>query len=208
MIVVTNMETMGFKAAMRGMRNAMNSWHLQDTYEEDGITIIGPNDLKLLTNLTNAGPSHRKALRMMHIQMDITAPLYWWKDYDTYKVSTVANSCSTMHKIHTRDLTMLDLSTEYMGPLELNLTQLVLDSINANRKLFLDTGDKVYWYRMIQLLPTSYNQRRTVDINYETALNILRDRSNHKQDEFREICEFLLNELPYMYEICKASMKK
>lgn len=209
MIKIENLQTFGFESALRGMRNAMNSWYLQD-FEKCGEDIkIGPNDMRLLLNLTKAGESHRKVLRMMHIQMDITAPLYWWKDYDTYKVATVANSCSTMHKIHAKEFTLDDFATDYLDHYGVNVLRATIDALNHYRETFNeDKTNKQAWYSMIQLLPTSYLQKRTIDINYEVALKILMDRRNHKLDEFRELCEFLLENLPYMSEIYKAATEK
>lgn len=203
MIIIENISTFGFETAMRGMRNAKNSWRLNDTVGD----VIGPNDLKLLLQLTTAGKSHRKALRMMHIQMDVTAPLYWWKDYDTYKVSTVANSCSTMHKIHDRDLTIDDFSIDQLDMHGRNLLSITIDTLNQYRRIFLDSGmkDRGAWYSMIQLLPNSYMQKRTLDINYEVALSISLDRHSHKLEEFRELVKSFKTELPYMNQIVEAS---
>lgn len=206
---IEHLEVFGFAGAVRGMRNAMNSWHLADSTIVEGNIIIGPNDLKLLLNLCKAGTSHRKVLRMMHIQMDITAPLYWWKDYDTYKVSTVANSCSTMHKIHAKFFNISDFATDHLDRFGLNLLTVTIDTLNHYRNIFIDSDlkDKHAWNSMIQLLPSSYNQKRTLDINYETALAILLDRRNHKLKEFRDLCETLLV-LPYMDDIYTAVNSK
>ena len=208
MIKLEKLETFGFEAALRGMRNAKNSWHLSDSTFEDGSVIIGPNDLKLLLNLTKAGESHRKALRMMHIQMDITAPLYWWKDYDTYKVSTVANSCSTMHMIHAKEFTMDDFATDQLENIGKNIIQVIIEALNFYRLEFINSGmkDKDAWYSMIQLLPSSYMQKRTIDINYETALKIINDRKYHKLNEFRELCDYLLTNVPYLGSIYNATI--
>ena len=208
MIKLEKMETFGFEAALRGMRNAKNSWHLSDSTFENGSVNIGPNDLKLLLNLTRAGESHRKALRMMHIQMDITAPLYWWKDYDTYKVSTVANSCSTMHMIHAKEFTMDDFSTDQLENIGKNIIQVIIEALNFYRLEFINSGmkDKDAWYSMIQLLPSSYMQKRTIDINYETALKIIKDRRYHKLNEFRELCDYLLENVPYLGGIYSATL--
>lgn len=209
MIKIENLQTFGFESALRGMRNAMNSWHLQD-FEKCGDEIkIGPNDMRLLLNLTKAGESHRKVARMMHIQMDVTAPLYWWKDYDTYKVGTVANSCSTMHKIHAKEFEVSDFATDYLDHCGMTVLQCTIEALNLYRDIFNeDKTNKQAWYSMIQLLPTSYLQKRTLDINYEVALKILIDRRNHKLDEFRELCEYLLENVPYMKEIYKAATDK
>lgn len=206
MIKIEKIKTCGWESSLRGMRNAMNSWHLSDSLYVDGDVVIGPNDMNLCLRLIKAGASHRKFLRMIHVQMDITAPLYWWKDYDTYKVSTVANSCSTMHKLHSRDLTLDDFARDQMDECALNLLKINIDSLNSYRKAFVDSGmkDKQAWYCMIQLLPTSYLQKRTVDLNYETILSIIHDRSNHKLDEFKDLCYILLTNLPYLSEFYSA----
>lgn len=206
MIKIEKIKTCGWESSLRGMRNAMNSWHLSDSLYFYGDVVIGPNDMNLCLRLIKAGASHRKFLRMIHVQMDITAPLYWWKDYDTYKVSTVANSCSTMHKLHSRDLTLDDFAHDQMDECALNLLKITIDSLNSYRKDFVDSGmkDKQAWYCMIQLLPTSYLQKRTVDLNYETILSIIHDRSNHKLDEFKELCYILLTNLPYLSEFYSA----
>ncbi len=208
MIKIEKMETFGFEAALRGMRNAKNSWHLSDSTLDQGSVNIGPNDLKLLLNLTKAGESHRKALRMMHIQMDITAPLYWWKDYDTYKVATVANSCSTMHMIHAKEFTMEDFSTDQLENIGKNIIQVIIEALNFYRLEFINSGmkDKDAWYSMIQLLPSSYMQKRTIDINYETALKIINDRKYHKLNEFRELCDYLLTNVPYLDSIYNSTI--
>jgi len=206
MIKVENIQTFGIVSAMRGMRNPLNSWHLNDSFVDDnGVEVIGPRDLDLLCRLSKAGTSHRKALRMMHIQMDITAPLYWWKDYDTYKVATVANGCSTMHKIHDKEFTLTDFSMEKLDGRGLMVLDEVVQALNYYRTVFNeDKSNKKAWECMIQLLPSSYNQKRTVDINYETAMAIIFDRRLHKLEEFRDICNIFLQELPYMKEICEA----
>lgn len=207
MIKIEHIETFGFMAALRGMRNAMNSWHLQDSTIENGVVKIGENDLKLLLNLTKAGESHRKVLRMMHIQMDVTAPLYWWKDYDTYKVSTVANSCSTMHKIHAKKFTLGDFSTEHLMDRGLASLRNNISELNYYRDMYIHSGlkDEKYWLSMIQLLGTNYMQKRTLDINYETALKIIQDRRNHKLYEFRILCQTFIDKLPYMEKIYLAT---
>ena len=229
MIKVENVEVFGWEAAIRGMRNPMNSWAKSDSYYgcelgeckscDDGEFgncrdfysdyIIGENDLDLMRRLYKAGTEHRKYLRMIHVQMDITAPLYWWKEFDTYKVGTTANSCSTMHKIHAKEFTLDDFSYEHLtlydpdGEIHydfLATLEDMVDELNMTRKLFLETNDKKWWWQMIQLLPSSYNQRRTVDFNYETAVNMIMQRCNHKLDEWRAFVDVLL-ELPYIKEI-------
>ena len=202
MIKIENLEVWGFRGAIRGMRNPMNSWNRMDTiFAENGDVIkIGDNDASLMLRLKNAGPDHRKYLRMIHIQCDVTAPLYFWKDYDTYKVSTVANSCSTMHKIHAYEINQSMFSTEDLDEIGLNVLQTTIDYMNYYREIYIASGmkDKTAWRKMIQMLPTSYNQKRTIDINYETLLNIFGSRSNHKLQEFRDFCSLLKKELPYI----------
>ena len=202
MIKIENLEVWGFRGAIRGMRNPMDSWNRMDTvFAENGDVIkIGENDASLMLRLKKAGPDHRKYLRMIHIQCDVTAPLYFWKDYDSYKVSTVSNSCSTMHKIHAYELNLSMFSTEDLDEIGLNVLQTTIDYMNYYREIYIASGmkDKTAWRRMIQMLPTSYNQKRTIDINYETLLNIFGSRSNHKLQEFRDFCSFLKKELPYI----------
>ena len=201
MIKVENIYTCGWEAALRGMRNPMNSWRFSDSTFETNNVSIGPADLALMMRLAKAGTDHRKYLRMIHIQMDVTAPLYWWKDYDTYKVATTANGCSTMHKLHAKDLTLDDFSKEDLDEIGVNILQTTIDYINYHRYRFVLDGDKESWRKMIQALPTSYNQRRTLDINYETALSMIHSRNNHKLQEFRDLCNILLVECPYLKEI-------
>lgn len=211
MIFVEKIETYGWGAAVRGMRNPKNSWDRSDSifYEEleqftdEGVEYfciptlnLGENDIKLMKNLRNAGTDHRKFMRMITVTMDITAPLYWWKEFDTYKVGTVADSCSTMHKIDARDLTFDDFSTEYLDAGEQDQLGRTIEAMNFNRKLFKDTGEKHYWYKMIQLLPTSFNQKRTVQINYEVIANFYKSRKGHKLDEWRDLCTILEEKLP------------
>lgn len=201
MIKVENIYTCGWEAALRGMRNPMNSWRLGDSTFGANNVSIGPADLALMMRLAKAGTDHRKYLRMIHIQMDVTAPLYWWKDYDTYKVATTANGCSTMHKLHAKDLTLDDFSKEDLDEIGVNILQTTIDYINYHRHRFVVDGDKESWRKMIQALPTSYNQRRTLDINYETALSMIHSRNNHKLQEFRDLCNVLLVVCPYLKEI-------
>ena len=209
MIEISNVEVFGWEAAIRGMRNPKNSWDKSDSrwidfedYDGGGFPdgqgsayVIGPNDLKLMKNLANAGDDHGKFLRMINVTLDINAPLYWWKEFDTYKVGTVANSCSTMHKIHAKEFVMEDFSHEhnlYYG----NLGH-TIDALNHAREQYLLTKDKKYWYSMIQTLPTSYNQKRTVQLNYAVLKNMYHSRRFHKLDEWRNFCEFFIRELPY-----------
>ena len=205
MIKIENTDIHGWEAAIRGARNPMNSWGKSDSYWthiEDAETLetanfqyfVGDNDLRLLTHLANAGPDHGKFLRMITVTVDITAPLYWYKEFDTYKVGTVANSCSTMHKIHSRDLTVNDFSYDrnrVPGWLEYTV-----NILNTCRKEYISTGDKSWWYTMIQILPSSYNQRRTVSLNYAVLRAMYHARKHHKLDEWREFCEWIRT-LPY-----------
>lgn len=196
MIQIENTEVHGFEAAIRGMRNPMNSWGKSDShYEADdsGKTVfhIGERDLKLMMQLAISGPEHRKFMRFITVTADITAPLYWWKEYDTYKVGTVANSCSTMHKLHAKKFEREDFSTDHLIPRMKEVLDVTIANLNACRGNFLETQDKKWWWQMIQLLPSSYNQRRTVFLNYETLSHIYRQRFNHKLDEWRNFCEWM-----------------
>lgn len=233
MIKVENIDTWGFEHAIRGMRNPLNSWARSDSHagEPDwfencdnctlGKFFVGENDLKLMRQLYVGGQPHRKYLRQIFAVMDITAPLYWWKEFDTYKVGTTANSCSTMHKIAAKEFTLDDFSHEHLmndvksagtelldtaglgtdivvTPLSwLNIT---IGCLNNYRKMFTETKDKNWWWQMIQLLPSSYNQRRTVSMTYENVMNMLDYREGHKLDEWREFCK-ILKQLPYVNEI-------
>ena len=228
MLKIENVEVMGWEAAIRGMRNPMNSWGKSDSHK-DGCRCtplcykskdytVGPNDLDLMTRLRNAGTDHRKFMRMITVYLDITAPLYWWKEFDTYKVGTVANSCSTMHKIAAKEFTLEDFSHEHLidydlyscdeidGPVingaphigcgGLQLINLTINVLNYYRGKYLETKDKKYWWQMIQLLPSSYNQRRTILLNYEVLANIYKSRRNHKLDEWHTFCDWI-EQLPY-----------
>lgn len=238
MIKIEKTEVMGWEHVIRGMRNPMNSWEKSDsgvgcTMDELGDCLnddfincddcivfkIGPNDHKLMMQLAKGGPVHGKFRRMITVYLDITAPLYWWKEFDTYKVGTVANSCSTMHKIHAKKFTLEDFSHEHLKDFEgykddifgCNIAAFegALNSIicylNTARKLYLQTGDKQYWWQMIQLLPTSYNQKRTVMLNYEVLHNIYESRKNHKLDEWHTFCDWI-EKLPYS-EVIVGRMK-
>ena len=240
MIKIENTEVMGLEAAIRGMRNPMNSWDKNDScscgtcgdcdicidynncpFDHDGHKfIIGPNDYDLMTRLRNAGTDHRKFMRMITVYFDITAPLYWWKEFDTYKVGTVANSCSTMHKIADKEFTLDDFSCEKLinsmcmeiqemevrvSPMQALLT--TIECLNSYRDLYNKTKDKKYWWQMIQLLPTSYNQRRTVMLNYEVLANIYKSRKNHKLDEWHTFCDWI-EMLPYSELITGEKEKK
>ena len=223
MIEITKGETYGWETAIRGMRNPMNSWDKSDTafysYPEESVAHkIGENDLDLMLRLIKGGTEHRKFLRMIVVTVDINAPLYWWKEFDTYKVGTVANSCSTMHKIHSKEFTLDDFSHEhlfdgidvvegennreyYENP-TLYLEQ-IINVINHYRTRYNDTKDKRWWWQMIQLLPSSYNQKRTVQLNYEVLLAQYRQRKGHKLDEWRKFCEWI-ESLPYMNKFLEA----
>ena len=226
MIKLEHTEVVGFKPALRGMRNPKNSWHLADSKKcsaltcEDGDSCesrysycIGENDHDLAMRLAKGGPVHAKYRRMIDVYVDITAPLYWWKEFDTYKVGTVTNSCSTMHKLTDKEFTLDDFSHEHLieqsdglskvsdfGEHDwyypVDILEFTIDALNANREAFLKTKDKKYWWQMIQLLPSSYNQKRTVKLNYEVLANIYKYRKNHKLDEWREFCKWIEN-LPY-----------
>ena len=207
MLKIENAETFGWEAAIRGMRNPKNSWSKSDSrwasHDENGTDtprfIVGENDLKLASALANSGSDDGKFLRMIHVQIDVTAPLYWWKEADTYKVGTVTDSCSTMHKIHSKEFTLDDFSHEHLySPLhDLKPT---VDLLNVYRERFLDTKDKEDWWQLIQLLPSSYNQRRTWDLNYAVLRNIYHARRNHKIDEWHTLCDWI-ETLPYAKEL-------
>lgn len=230
MLKIENTEVVGWEAAIRGMRNPMNSWDKSDSrfslledcgdcthcnlrFEECHEQQIGPNDLDLMTRLRNAGTDHRKFMRMITVYLDVTAPLYWWKEFDTYKVGTVANSCSTMHKIHEKEFTIDDFSCEHLYAEDdiegmyysttaeeeftsTDVLKVVIESLNNYRKMYLATKDKKDWWQMIQLLPSSYNQRRTVMLNYEVLANIYKSRRNHKLYEWHTFCNWI-ESLPY-----------
>ena len=205
MLKISNTQICGWEPAIRGMRNPMNSWDKSDSgwiskMNEDDVLEhffeVGSNDITLMKKLAEAGSDHRKYMRMIVVYVDITAPIYWWKEFDTYKVGTVANSCSTMHKIHERPLTLHDFSHEYLEPEAKDVMICVIDSLNALRDYYVDFGNKSDWYQMIQLLPSSYNQKRTVMMNYEVLRNIYKSRKNHKLDEWHQLCDWIKS-LPY-----------
>ena len=212
MIEIVNVEIFGWEHAIRGMRNPMNSWDKMDsgwvvhTVESDIIVAtdkddwfdlkIGVNDQDLMMRLRNAGTDHRKFMRMITVYVDITAPLYWWKEFDTYKVGTVANSCSTMHKIHAKEFELDDFSHEHLHDDSIVFLEKLIKGLNEYRCDFLGSKHKDYWWQMIQLLPSSYNQKRTVMLNYEVLANIYKSRKNHKLDEWLGFCEWIEN-LPY-----------
>ena len=210
MIKVEGIEVWGFEHAIRGMRNPLNSWAKSDSavaFADEAIytNCIGPNDLDLMRRLYNAGPEHRKYLRQIFISLDITAPLYWWKEFDTYKIGTVSNSCSTMHKIHAKEFTVDDFSLEHVTEGNLvGFKEYVLNCLNTARDNFIETKDKKWWWQMIQLLPSSYNQKRTITMNYENAITMIRQRSGHKLDEWNEFVD-ILKGLPHLKEITEKA---
>ncbi len=192
---------MNLENAIRGARNPMNSWGKMDSrYDEAGNYILGENDLDLAGRLCRAGSDHRKFLRQILVSVDITAPLYWWKEFDTYKVATVANSTSTMHKIHAKAFDLADFSTDHMTAGALEAFKTYVDFIEQTRIKYMEEKDKTYWYDLIQLLPSSYNQLRTVTMNYETLVNIYYARRTHKLDEWHTLCDWILT-LPYAKEL-------
>ena len=194
MIKIENIDVYGWEAAIRGVRNPKNSWHLMDSGYNNGKFEIGENDYDLLRRLTIAGPEHRKWNRMVTVTMDITAPLYFFKEYDTYKVGTVANSCSTMHKIQAKKFEISDFSVEHLR--SLRVMHEVIDELNFYRDKFNKSKNKDDWWEMIQLLPTSYNQKRTVHLNYEVLGTIYHQRRYHKLDEWHVFCD-TIKTLPY-----------
>lgn len=198
MIKLENVDVYGWEAAIRGARNPMNSWDKMDTiFHSEYAPAIGENDEKLLRSLANAGPDHGKFLRMITVSLDITAPLYWWKEFDTYKVGTVANSCSTMHKIHAKEFTLDDFSHDHLdGVSKDRVLTPAINWLNEFREEYLRTRAKFFWWQLIQLLPSSYNQRRTVLLNYQVLKSMYHARKNHKLDEWRIFCDFIKN-LPH-----------
>lgn len=219
MLKLEKTNVFGWESAIRGMRNPMNSWDKSDSYwglweDESPINpcdepyfFVGENDLKLMKNLSKAGNDHAKFLRMINVTVDIIAPLYWWKEFDTYKVGTVANSCSTMHKIQAKEFTLDDFSHEHLHTTlgesyeAMDCLFDVISCLNKYRACYLENKDKFWWWQMIQLLPTSYNQKRTVQLNYAVLKNMYFSRRNHKLDEWHTLCDWALT-LPYFKEIC------
>ena len=202
MIKVEHIKVFNFEGAIRGLRNPMNSWGMSDST----TAVIGTKDLDLMRRLYKAGPEHRKYLRQIFVSMDITAPLYWWKEFDTYKVGTVANSCSTMHKIAAKEFELDDFSHEHLLDTGMWLLETTIDRLNRWRSVYV-LGNQVYepkskeiWWQMIQLLPSSYNQKRTVTMNYENVVTMIRQRTGHKLDEWNEFVG-ILGDLPYVKEI-------
>ena len=201
MIKIEKARVMNREGAIRGARNPMNSWNRSDSrYDSDGNYILGENDLGLAIRLCRAGSDHRKFIRQILVSVDITAPLYWWKEFDTYKVATVANSTSTMHKIHSKPFEADDFSTDHMSDAALGALDTLMEFLEQQRLKFVETKDKSYWYDIIQLLPESYNQKRTITMNYENLLNMYYARKNHKLDEWHTYCDWILS-LPYTKEL-------
>ena len=201
MIKLERTSVMNLENAMRGARNPMNSWNRMDSfYDEDGNYVLGPNDLGLAKRLRRAGSDHRKQIRQVFVSVDITAPMYWWKEYDTYKVATVANSTSTMHKIHSKPFSMDDFSCDHMTDGTKKFMETVVAELENIRLRFKETKSKEDWYDMIQLLPSSYNQMRTCTFNYETLINIYRARKNHKLAEWHTFCDWI-ETLPYAEQL-------
>ena len=220
MIRIEDVNIYGWEAAIRGMRNPKNSWNLSDTdfsvecpnpgnygacteckyfngFYAPCTPAIGPNDLKLMKTLSKAGSDHGKYLRMITVTLDITAPLYWWKEFDTYKVGTVADSCSTMHKIHSKEFEIDDFSHEHLHSTmgesyeAIDCLEQIIDLLNKYRELYNETDDEYWWWQMIQLLPSSYNQRRTIQLNYQVLKNMYHARKNHKLDEWIDFCHWV-----------------
>ena len=201
MLAVKNISVMNIENAIRGARNPMNSWDRSDSfYNEEGNYVLGENDLKLATKLCKAGSDHRKFIRQIIVSMDITAPLYWWKEYDTYKVATVANSTSTMHKIHSKSFELSDFSHDAMSDEAKQCMGNLIEYLEQLRLKYIETKDKQYWYDIIQLLPSSYNQMRTCTLNYETLINIYYSRQYHKLNEWHVLCDEI-RKLPYANEL-------
>ena len=201
MLTLKNTSVMNFENAIRGARNPMNSWGRMDSHTEpDGTFVFGPNDLDLAMRLAKAGSDHRKYLRMVFVSVDVTAPLYWWKEYDTYKVATVANSTSTMHKTHSKPFSIDDFSCDHMTDGTKKFMETVVAELENICLRFKETKSKDDWYDMIQLLPSSYNQMRTCTFNYETLINIYRARKNHKLAEWHTFCDWI-ETLPYAEQL-------
>ena len=207
MIKVECIDVWGFEHAIRGMRNSFNSWDKSDScfddkgaYDIRNEDVIGKNDMELMQKLIKAGQTHRKFLRQIFISMDITAPLYWWKEFDTYKVGTVANSCSTMHTIHKKEFTFDDFSVEHLSFITKGCFEKIINQLNICREYYMRDKNKDAWWQIIQLLPSSYNQKRTVTMSYENVLSIIEQRASHKLDEWVDFVS-VLRKLPYMKEL-------
>lgn len=200
MIKVSNIEVWGWRHAIRGMRNPLNSWNKSDSTFNENETYIGDADLDLMRFLYRAGTEHRKYLRQIFVTMDITAPLYWWKEFDTYKVGTVSNSTSTMHTLFKKNLSLKDFSTDKLKGCVLEELQDIIVTLNVNIEAYNETHDKECWYQVIQLLPSSFNQKRTITMNYENVVTIIKQREGHKLDEWKKVCDEF-KALPYVKEI-------
>ena len=202
MITIERVSVMNLENAIRGARNPMNSWGRMDSsYDAEGNYILGENDLDLAKRLAHAGSDHRKFLRQIFVSVDVTAPLYWWKEFDTYKVGTVANSCSTMHKIHTKEFERADFSHDRLDEGGLRMLDATIEYLEAERQKFCaDKTDRQSWHNMIQMLPSSFNQMRTVSLNYENLINIYYARKSHKLAEWHTFCDWI-SSLPYAKEI-------
>lgn len=201
MLKVERISVMNFENAIRGARNPLNSWARMDSsYDENGNFVFGPNDLSLAEKLAKAGSDHRKFLRQIFVSMDITAPLYWWKEFDTYKVGTVANSTSTMHKIQAKEFERDDFSVDRLTPDALAVMDSLIAYLEGERAKYNETKEKSHWHNMIQLLPSSYNQMRTVSLNYEVLINVYYARKTHKLAEWHTLCE-VIEGLPYAKEL-------
>ena len=209
MIKVEHIVAWGFEHAIRGMRNPLNSWDRSDSKFDYDKMCLGENDLTLMRKLYAAGQPHRKYLRQIFVSMDITAPLYWWKEFDTYKVGTTANSCSTMHKLTAKEFTIEDFSFEDCDRWTKDVVcSCIINALNMNRLKYLETKDKELWRQMVQLLPSSYNQRRTVTMTYENVMNILDYRQGHKLSEWNEYCNILMAGLPYVADLRNTTQKR
>jgi len=205
MITLERTSVMNLENAMRGARNPMNSWNRMDSeYDEDGNYCLGPNDMDLAKRLRRAGSDHRKFIRQIFVSVDITAPLYWWKEYDTYKVATVANSTSTMHKIHSKPFDLNDFSHDHLTPASMKVMEMMVEELEKVRLKYVAEKKKEDWYDLIQLLPSSYNQMRTCTLNYETLVNIYYARRNHKLEEWHTFCRWI-ESLPYAKELIIAA---
>ncbi len=200
MIKIERTEVFNFENAMRGARNPLNSWGRMDSETKDGVFTFGPNDLDLAKRLCKSGSDHRKFIRQIFISTDITAPMYWWKEYDTYKVGTTANSTSTMHKIHSKPFELGDFSTDHMNEETIEFMNKNIEFLEQLRLKFVETKDKNYWYSIIQLLPESYNQMRTCTFSYENAVAMYNSRKNHKLAEWHTFCDWI-TELPYFKDM-------
>ena len=208
MLKLDRISVMNMENAIRGARNPLNSWARMDSYyDEKGNFVLGENDLSLAHRLAVAGSDHRKFLRQIIVSMDITAPLYWWKEFDTYKVGTVANSCSTMHKIHAKAFERDDFSWDYLSDDAIEALDNLVGYLETQRVKFNDTKDKAYWHNMIQLLPSSYNQMRTVTMNYEVLINMYYARRHHKLAEWHALCDAIAD-LPYAKELILVKEKE